>query len=77
VDHLFRIEFDASSGIPACWVDTKTLNFFNTLRDNIFASSSQVDRYMTSNGISTSNNKKKKKVEQPVQIVVDKESVAF
>ena len=40
VDHIFRLEFDESTRIPPCWVDTKTLNFFNTLRDNIFASSS-------------------------------------
>ena len=45
-DHLFRLEFDQTSGIPPCWVDTKTLNYFNTLRDNIFASSSQYDRFL-------------------------------
>ena len=39
-DHLFRVEFDESSGIPSTWVDTKTLNYLNALRDNIFASSS-------------------------------------
>jgi len=33
VDHLFRLEFDVSTGIPATWVDTKTLNFLNSLRD--------------------------------------------
>lgn len=37
---MFRLEFDKTSGIPACWVDTQTLNYFNTLRDNIFASTS-------------------------------------
>jgi len=42
-DHLFRVEFDPSCGIPATWIDTKTLNFFNNLRDNIFASSSIFD----------------------------------
>ena len=40
---MFRLEFDTSCGIPPCWVDTKTLNFFNSLRYNIFASSSQYD----------------------------------
>lgn len=43
VDHAFRLEFDRSTGIPATWVDTKTLNFMNTLRENIFASSSHHD----------------------------------
>lgn len=39
VDHLFRLEFDSCVGISPTWVDTKTLNYFNKLRDNIFASS--------------------------------------
>jgi hypothetical protein len=43
VEHLFRLEFDTSCGIAPTWVDTKTLNFFNKLRDNIFASSGQYD----------------------------------
>ena len=76
IDHLFRLEFDESSGIPPCWVDTKTLNFFNTLRDNIFSSSSQYDRFITPTNQSSTNHKKKKKIESPV-IVVDKESVAY
>lgn len=42
-EHIFRIEFDPSCGIPPAWVETKTLNYFNTLRENIFASSSQFD----------------------------------
>jgi hypothetical protein len=42
-EHIFRLEFDESSGIPATWIDTKTLNFFNNMRDNIFASSGQYD----------------------------------
>jgi len=43
IEHVFRLEFDVSCGIPATWVDTKTLNFLNTLRENIFASSSHYD----------------------------------
>lgn len=77
IDHLFRIEFDPSSGIPPCWVDTKTLNFFNTLRDNIFASSSQYDKFMPSNGASSAENLKKKKRADSSTITVDKSSVAF
>lgn len=42
-EHLFRLEFDPSSGIPEAWVETKTLNYLNTLRENIYASSSQFD----------------------------------
>ena len=42
-EHIFRLEFDPSCGIPEAWVETKTLNYFNTLRENIFASSSQFD----------------------------------
>ena len=53
-EHLFRLEFDKSTGIPDTWVDTKTLNYLNTLRDNIFASSSQYDIQQTN-----SNQKKK------------------
>lgn len=78
VDHLFRIEFDPSTGIPPCWVDTKTLNFFNTLRDTIFASSSQYDKYMPSSGTdSNEQDKKKKRAEPNTTVVVDKQSVAF
>jgi hypothetical protein len=43
IDHLFRLEFDPSVGINPTWVDTKTLNYLNKLRDNIFASSGQYD----------------------------------
>ena len=39
-EYLFRVEFDQSTGIPSSWIDTKTINYFNTLRENIFASSS-------------------------------------
>ena len=48
-EHIFRLEFDPSSGIPPSWVDTKTLNFFNSLRDNIFALSSHYDRIVPAN----------------------------
>lgn len=40
---MFRLEFDPSTGIPETWVETKTLNWLNTLRENIYASSSQFD----------------------------------
>ncbi len=53
-ENLFRIEFDKSCEIPATWVDTKTLNYFNTLRDNIFASSDQYDVVLNENN---NNNK--------------------
>jgi hypothetical protein len=72
-DHLFRLEFDKATGIPATWVDTKTLNFLNTLRDNIFASSSTLDA--VPQPAAQAEDKKKKKVE-PIA-PVDKESVAF
>mgnify|MGYP006101661719 FL=1 len=44
---MFRLEFDPASGIPPTWVDTKTLNYFNKLRDNIFASSGIYDTVTT------------------------------
>ena len=47
VEHIFRLEFDPASGIPPTWVDTKTLNYFNKLRDNIFASSGLYDTITT------------------------------
>lgn len=61
VEHLFRLEFDQTTGIPPCWVDTKTLNFFNTLRDNIFASSSHHDRLMLQPRSQTPTDQKSKK----------------
>jgi hypothetical protein len=42
-EHLFRIELDPCIGIPPTWIDTKTLRFFNTIRDNIFSSSGIFD----------------------------------
>jgi hypothetical protein len=33
------VEFDKSIGLPPSWIDTKTLKYFNTIRDNIFSSS--------------------------------------
>lgn len=45
-DHIFRLQFDQSIGMPGSWVDTKTLNYLNTLRDNIYASSSSYDIMM-------------------------------
>lgn len=79
VEHLFRLEFDQTTGIPPCWVDTKTLNFFNTLRDNIFASSSHHDRLMLQprSQTPTDQKSKKKKAESTNSIVVDKSSVAY
>lgn len=78
VEHLFRLEFDQTSGIPPCWVDTKTLNFFNTLRDNIFASSSHHDRLMLQPRSQTpTDQKNKKKKPEGASLVVDKSSVAF
>ena len=44
---MFRLEFDPSTGYPPTWVDTKTLNYFNKLRDNIFASSGIYDTVIT------------------------------
>jgi hypothetical protein len=79
VDHLFRLEFDESSGIPATWVDTKTLNYLNTLRDNIFASSSQFDIPFSKPESNDKDSKKKKKADTQASSVppVDKDSVAF
>jgi len=78
VDHLFRLEFDPSTGIPAAWVDTKTLNFLNTLRDNIFASSSQFDLPLNKPVSEAKDPKKKKKVDpSAVSAPVDKDSVAY
>lgn len=82
VDHLFRLEFDPCVGISPTWVDTKTLNFFNKLRDNIFASSGQYDTVLA-----VSQPEKPKTAEAPKknrfrdaieeEIKKDKTSVAF
>jgi hypothetical protein len=45
--------------------------------DNIFASSSQYDKFMPSNGASSAENLKKKKRADSSTITVDKSSVAF
>lgn len=76
VEHLFRIEFEPSVGVPPCWIDTKTLNYLNSLRSNIFASSSQYDRLQAARA-SESQDKKKKKTEIPSPIQVDKKSLAY
>jgi len=83
-DHLFRIEFDPSSGLNPTWIDTKTLNYFNSLRDNIFASSGLYDMAATaSDRLSKSKSKKSKgsssktaSTTAPVS-EFDKNSVAF
>jgi hypothetical protein len=61
-------------------VDTKTLNFLNTLRDNIFASSSQYDMVPpTAQQASGSHDDKKKKAAAVVvpSKDIDKSSVAY
>jgi hypothetical protein len=79
IDHLFRLEFDGSVGINPTWVDTKTLNFFNKLRDNIFASSGQYDTLpAVSQEIQEKPQAKKNRFSSiESQIKKDKNSVAF
>lgn len=85
---MFRLEFDPSCGIPPTWVDTKTLNYFNKLRDNIFASSGIYDTVTTDStkpgsaqpqnksGKINSSQSNNKKVQPPID-PKDKTSVAF
>lgn len=80
MEHLFRLEFDTSCGIAPTWVDTKTLNFFNKLRDNIFASSGQYDTVYAVNVEKPKEAKVEAKPRFPsieAQIKKDKNSVAF
>ena len=80
VDHLFRLEFDPCVGISPTWVDTKTLNFFNKLRDNIFASSGQYDTVLAVNNPekpATEAPKKNRFSHIEAEIKKDKNSVAF
>ena len=39
----YLLEFDPSSNIGEIWVDSATLDYLNSLRDNIFSSSSKYD----------------------------------
>ena len=79
VEHLFRLEFDPSVGISPTWVDTKTLNFFNKLRDNIFASSGQYDTVLAVSPEKPEQPKAQKNKFPSIdsQIKKDKNSVAF
>ena len=42
-NYLYLLSFDLSIGIPDQWVDGKTLAYFNSLRSNIYVSSSMFD----------------------------------
>jgi hypothetical protein len=42
-NYLYLLSFDLSMGIPDQWVDGKTLAYFNSLRSNIYVSSSMFD----------------------------------
>ena len=35
----YRIKFDGSLGLEEVWIDSQTLDYLNTFRENIFVSS--------------------------------------
>jgi hypothetical protein len=41
--YLYCIEFDASTELPPSWIDGDTLRLMNSLRSNIYVSSSMFD----------------------------------
>ena len=41
--YLYCIEFDASTELPPSWIDGETLRLLNSLRSNIYVSSSMFD----------------------------------
>ena len=41
--HIYKLQFDSSTNLSDAWVDNQTLDLFNSLRDNVFTSSSDLD----------------------------------
>jgi len=41
--YYYLVEFDKSIDMPSAWIDADTLRLFNSLRSNIYVSSSMFD----------------------------------